>query len=265
MRIYRDLLLCVVLMSVSFVFATEKQDVILDGPAAGAEVETIKADMMFFTDSSCSELKPEITKDNLGKIKSSLLKGIAEKILEGRCDFTYRVAEYRAYASPKVLSKTLKLGNGFSKYENMTGMYLEAGKNVVFMGDAGGKRISLLIPEFMRKPPKGVKPNKDPKGWGLYKQKIKLKEGFNEIKVEKPGNAYISYFDDDPENAPAVKVHFATGKVNGYFDTAKDKDQDWDKLLDNAVSPIMDARGRFIQVAYPVEWLKKYAYGRGGS
>ena len=263
MRTYRVFVFCIVLLSVSVVFASDNPDVILAGSAAESEAETIKADMTFFTDSSCSQLKPEITKDNLDNIKSCLLKGIAETILEGSCNFAYRATEYKAYPSPKVLSETLKLGNGFSKYENITGMYLEAGENVVFVGDTGGKKISLLIPELMRKPAEGVKPSKDPKGWGLYKQTIKLKEGHNQIKLKKAGNAYISYFDDDPENAPAVKVHFATGKVNGYFDTAKDDDEDWNRLLDNAVSPIMDSRGRFIQVAYPVEWLKEFAYGRG--
>ena len=44
-----------------------------------------------------------------------------------------------------------------------------------------------------------------------------------------------------------------TGKVNGYFDTTRgDTNKDWVRLLDQAVSPIMDARGKYIQVAYPV-------------
>lgn len=48
-----------------------------------------------------------------------------------------------------------------------------------------------------------------------------------------------------------------TGKANGYFDTTRgDTNKDWVRLLDQAVSPIMDARGKYIQVAYPVEFLK---------
>lgn len=260
MHVYRVNLFFVVLFCVSVTLASEK-------PQATSnmlyDAQAIKADMTLFTDLSCSQLKPGITKADLCKTKSSLLKGIAQQILAGIYCLEYRSEEYKAYASPKVLSKTLKLGNGFSKYENITGMYLESGDHVVFVGDTCGKKISLLIPELMRKPPEGVKPTKDPKGWGLYKQAIKLQEGFNKIKVEKAGNAYISYFDDDPENALAIKVHFATGKVNGYFDTAKNDDKDWNRLLDNAVSPVMDARGRFIQVAYPVEFYKEFSYGRG--
>ena len=58
-------------------------------------------------------------------------------------------------------------------------------------------------------------------------------------------------------------MHFPTGKVNGFFDASKHTDADWDRLLDEAVSPIMDARGKHIQVAYPVEWLNVYTRGKG--
>jgi len=263
MTFYRTSLFCIILSCVSAALA-QNSDITADTlTAAKYDEQTIKEDMAFFTDTTCSKLKPGFTKSDLNKIKSPLIKNIAEKMLKGTYDLTYRCAEYKAYATPKTLSKTLKLGRGFSRYENITGIYLQSGSNVVFVGNTAGKKIALLIPEFTRKPPKGIEPTKDPKGWGLYKQTIKLEEGFNHINVEKPGNAYISYFDDDPENAPTVKVHFATGMVNGYFDITKNSDQDWNRLLDNAVSPIMDARGKFIQVAYPVKWLKEFAYGKG--
>ena len=83
------------------------------------------------------------------------------------------------------------------------------------------------------------------------------------IQVEKGGNVYVSYFDDHAETAPTVTVHFPTGKVNGFFDAAKHTNADWDRLLDEAVSPIMDARGKHIQVAYPVEWFNVYTRGKG--
>ncbi len=44
---------------------------------------------------------------------------------------------------------------------------------------------------------------------------------------------------------------------------SKSNNTDWNKLLDNAVYPVIDARGRHIQIAYPVEACKKYAYGKG--
>ena len=133
----------------------------------------------------------------------------------------------------------------------------------MLVGKTGGKELSLLIPEWMRKPAKGIPPEEDPNGWGLNKQEIKLVEGPNVIQVAKGGLVYVSYFDDHAETAPKACVHFPTGKVNGFFDASRQTNVDWDRLLDHAVNPIMDARGKHIQVAYPVEWFNAYARGKG--
>jgi len=233
--------------------------------AFGAEIDTeaLKADMTFFTDASCSRLKANVKLKGLGRFKSKLLKTVAAAMLKEKYDRTYRAATYEAYPSTRELGKVLKLGHGFSRYENITGIYLDSGNNIVFVGDTRDKKLSLLIPEWMRKPPKGYNPWKDRGGWGLKRQTIALKTGLNVINVEKASNAYVSYFDDDAAKAPKVIVHFPTGKVNGFFDIARHTDKDWDRLLDNAVSPIMDARGKHIQVAYPVEWFKVYTRGKG--
>lgn len=233
--------------------------------ASGAEysADTLQADQRFFTDASCSRLKPEVKQADLAGFKSGLLKTVATGMLDGSYDRTYRAASYQAYPSPTALGRTLKLGDGFSRYENITGIYLEPGANVVLLGNAAGHQISLLLPDWMRLPPPGVPPTKDPAGWGLRKQQVPLKEGANVIIVERAGNAYVSYFDDHPEQAPPVTVHFPTGKVNGYFDLANHTDADWDRLLDQAAGPIMDARGRHIQVAYPVEWFNTFTRGKG--
>jgi len=230
---------------------------------AADDPESLAADARFFTDASCSRLKPDVRREDLSGFKSDLLKGVAGAMLDGTYDRTYRAAGYEAYPSPRELDRTLKLGDGFSRYENITGIYLEAGRHVVLVGSTGGKEISLLIPDWMRKPPEGVEPTKDPAGWGLKRQRIAIKEGVNIIQVEKGGNAYVSYFDDNAELAPKITVHFPTGKVNGFFDIAKHTNADWDRMLDQAVGPILDARGRHIQVAYPVEWFKVYTRGKG--
>ena len=230
---------------------------------AAYDVEALKADMRFFTDASCSELKAGIKSPDLASFTSGLLKTVATGLLDATYDKTYRAASYQAYPSPGELKRTLKLDDGFSRYENITGIYLDAGDNVVLVGSTGGKKLSLLLPDWMRQPAAGIKPEKDPNGWGLLKQEIALHEGVNVIQVVKPGNAYVSYFDDHAENAPKVTVHFPTGKVNGYFDAAKQTNEDWNRLLDHAVGPIMDARGKHIQVAYPVEWFNVYTRGKG--
>jgi hypothetical protein len=230
---------------------------------AADDIEAVQADMKYFTDTSCSRLKTDVQLKDLDSFRSELLKKVAAGMLNGTYDKTYRAASYEAYPSPRALDKALKLGDGFSRYENITGIYLEAGEHVVLVGNTEGKKLTLLIPDWMRQPPEGVKPARDPNGWGLKKQEIGLDDGLNVIQVEKGGNAYVSYFDDHAETAPAVAVHFPTGKVNGFFDISKHTNADWDRLLDNAVSPIMDARGKHIQVAYPVEWFHVYTRSKG--
>ncbi len=246
-----------VILSVSFLLWS------LTAFGAATDIEALKADMTFFTDASCSQLKASVQSKDLEGFKSELLSAVAAGMLGETYDKTYRAASYEAYPSPRELGKLIKLGNGFSRYENITGIYLDAGENVVFVGHTEGKQLSLLIPNWMRKPAEGINPTKDPNGWGLHKQKIKLQEGPNVIQVNNGGNVYVSYFDDHAEKAPKVSVHFPTGKVNGFFDISKHTNADWDRLLDSAVSPIMDARGKHIQVAYPVEWFNVYTRGKG--
>ena len=230
---------------------------------AAYDIEALKADTAFFTDVSCRQLKTSVQLKDLERFQSDLLKTVATGILNATYDKTYRVASYEAYPSPRALDHALKLGDGFSRYENITGICLGSGEHVVFVGNAGDKELSLLIPDWMRKPAEGINPTKDPNGWGLHKQRITLQEGVNVIQVEKGGNVYVSYFDDHAEQTPRVPVHFPTGRVNGFFDASKHTNADWNRLLDQAVSPIMDARGKHIQVAYPVEWFNVYTRGKG--
>ncbi len=230
---------------------------------AAYDADALRADLRYFTDSTCSRLRPEVGRKDLSAFRSELLGKIAARMLRDEYDRTCRAAAYPAYPSPRELGRTLKIGDGFSRYEGITGMCLEAGPHVVFVGETHGKKISLLVPEWMRKPPEGTDPAKDPRGWGLHRQEIGLEEGLNIIEVEKGGNVYLSYFDDHSESAPEITVHFPTGKVNGYFDIAKHDNDDWKRLLEEAVSPILDARGKHIQVAYPVKWFKVHTGDRG--
>ncbi|MBP6065938.1 MAG: M60 family metallopeptidase [Bacteroides sp.] len=135
---------------------------------------------------------------------------------------------------------------------------------VIFLtGDLHGRNIQLLIPDWNRQPTPDYAPTKDPNGWGIKCQEIPLREGVNVIHVQQGGNVYLDYFADDPETAPEISIHFPTGLVNGYFDSSIHSNEEWNRLLDNAVSPVMDARGKYIQTVYPVQYLKQFAYGKG--
>ena len=116
---------------------------------AANDIQAYQADMTFFTDAGCSQLKTSVQLKDLDRFKSDLLKTVAARMLDATYDKTYRAASYEAYPSPRALDEGLKLGDGFSRYENITGIWLEPGEHVVFVGSTGGKELSLLIPDWM--------------------------------------------------------------------------------------------------------------------
>jgi len=222
-------------------------------------------DSELFSDLTGVALKPDVKRRNINEMKVPALKKLATDIYND----TYRpdslLIDIHPFLNPETIGKQMRIGNGFSKYEGITGIYLEKGDNIIFVGETEGEEIKLIVPDWTRKPPAGIRPNLDPAGWGLKKEVYNLKEGVNLVHLEKGGNVYIQYFtDNNPDNYPPIKVHFPTGKFNGYFDINRgDTNKDFNKLLKNAVSPILDMRGKYIQVAFPVESLTKYTWGRG--
>lgn len=237
--------------------------VALYGQTPTYSTQDIIKDLNYFSDWSASALVKGFKKKHLNNFNTNLMRELAEKLYKGEYQSRYLLNNYKPVASDKVLERKLKLHNGYSRYENMTGVYLEQGENVVLVGDLHGQNVSLLIPDWMRRPAAGINPTEDPEGWGLKRQVIELHEGVNVIYVEKAGNVYLDYFSDIPEIAPAITIHFVTGKVNGYFDAEVQNNDDWKNLLDHAVGPVMDVKTKYMQLAYPVEFLKKFRYNEG--
>jgi len=225
----------------------------------------IAQDLIYFDNNLASKLKKTTTKSDLSKIKNPVLQNLANQLLSKAYDPAYRLASYSAVLSPAVLGNQLSIGEGYSRYENMTGMHLDTGENIVFVsGIHAAHEVKLLIPHWNRRPEEGISPTKDPNGWGLKRQEFKLKNGLNIIEVKDYASlAYIEYLSDEPAAQTPIQVHFVSGQVNGYFDIEKHQDTDWNYLLDHAVSHVLDAKGRHAQIAYPASDLKKYAYNRG--
>lgn len=218
-----------------------------------------------FTDLTATKLKPDVRRRDIEKLKIPVLRDLARQLYKKEYTPGLRLAEYDPYLSPDVLGEQMRIGDGFSKYEGITGIVLDKGENIVFVGETNDVKITLVVPEWGRRAPEGIKPDQDPAGWGLKSETFQLHQGPNLVRLEKGGLAYIQYFtDDDPGNHAPVTVHFPAGKINGYFDiTRGDIDSDFNALLENAVSPVMDMRGKYIQVAFPVDSLKRFTRNRG--
>jgi len=222
-------------------------------------------DLSVFETPMAESLKKNIKKTDIEKMQTEELKEAALGMFNKKYDKAYRIASYNAILSPKTLGQQLKIGDGYSKYEGITGIYLPAGRHIVLIdGIEGDKKIGLLVPDWNRRPPDSTKPDKDPAGWGIARQRFALHNGVNIVDVKGNGGlAYIDYYSEDPGKDKPIRVHFVSGKVNGYFDLAKNNDADWNALIDNAIYPVIDAKGKHIQIAYPAAACKKYAYSRG--
>ncbi|GGH19104.1 hypothetical protein FAZ19_11090 [Sphingobacterium alkalisoli] len=229
------------------------------------EIKNAYASLTVFEDPLALKLKKGVKKADIDKIADPQIKEVALQLLADKYETAYRYASYPALLSPSILGRELSIGDGYSKYENITGVYLPKGRHIILVdGITGDKEVNLIVPNWNRRAPEGIEPTKDPKGWGIEKVEFKLRNGINIIELTAFGSlAYIDYFSATPKEEQPVQVHFLNGQVNGYFDAAKHTDADWNRLLDHAVYPIIDAIGKHIQIAYPVEACKQYAYGRG--
>jgi hypothetical protein len=237
----------------------------IPGFASEPAKRQIENDLKVFSTPVASSLKEGITRRDINRLKNPEIKALATSILDQSYSFDFRLATYKAFLHPATLGDQLKIGRGYSNYENMTGIYLPKGQHIVLIDNiAPETSVSLVIPNWDRRAPEGVEPTRDPNGWGIAKSTFPLQNGVNIIDVtEWDGLAYLYYYSDEPEKENEVEVHFVNAQVNGYFDIEKHTSEQWKQFLDNAVYSVFDARGRHIQVAYPVEAFKKYAYDRG--
>jgi len=221
-------------------------------------------DMKLFTNETLS-LKPEVTAKTIDKMNVPALKRLATELYNHSYQPGTLKVDCQPYLNPNAIANQMHMNDGFSKYEGITGVALDKGDHLIFVSDTQGNAIKLLIPDWTRKTKSGIQPDKDPEGWGLQKEEFILKEGLNLIHVTKGGNVYIQYFTNtNPTVLRPITVQFLTGKENGYFDiTRGDTNEDFNRLLTNAISPIMDIRGKNVQLAFPVESLKKYTWSKG--
>ncbi len=207
-------------------------------------------DLKYFTDVSFSQLQAGTTMADIANIQNPFLQNIAAFLIANKYPKEFRVQEYAPYREVSDLAHELKISS-YSQFENMTGMYFAANEEVVvFVGPSNGQSVSLRITDF---------------GPSKNDYSYPLSEGVNILTMKGKGNGYISYYTPDYQSAGKIKVHIASGKVNGYFDLFRHTEQDGKGLLDSAVSEIMDLRGNRTQLAYSVASLRKQTYGRLGE
>lgn len=208
-----------------------------------------------FTDSTCYALKPDISEHTINRICSQpFFHNLAMHLLNNDYPGEFRVQEYKAWEDPSMQAQK----NGtmpFSLYDNPTGIAAVEGEPlVVFVGHEApeAKRLAMVIQNLNTK--------FDNDGYGG--QSYFLHRGLNVIYPNNSGLIYILYQSDTPESTPPVRIHFATGRVNGYFNAVKHVSPDgtsrWSELLARAGDKYFDVLSNHVHFTFRAEDFRRY-------
>ncbi len=195
-----------------------------------------------FTDSSCTELKPDISEKKIQTIKDPFIKELALRVYEKDPENEFRIQSYKAYKDPQFLAQQNKTGI-LGLRDNPTGIYAHKGEEIIVLtGDSKGQTVSLFIQD--------VNNNIS----GSY---FALLPGLNKITSDKTGLMYIMYY-TPTGTEPDVKINIASGSVNGYFDSQKHSKDDWTRLLNKATFNHFDVIGKYASLTFETEAFRQY-------
>ena len=194
-----------------------------------------------FSDASCTELKPGITEQEISDCPYSFFKNIAFFMFHNKYSKEFRINTFKAYPHPDLDAKQNKTGP-YSLLDNPTGIAVDAGTElIVLASNIGTQDVSLRVQNL-------DKPNGDGFGGVSYP----LSDGLNKLKMSTKGLVYVMYHTPDYATAPKIKLHFASGKVNGYYDSQdpalKDRAAE---LLKNATDQYFDVVGKYAHLTFP--------------
>lgn len=160
---------------------------------------------------------------------------------KGAIEQNYRNRSFRAYLPVREVSRRAKIGS-YSAFENPTGIFFREGeKATLTVAGSRGQEIKLIVRDFEQ---------------GGTHDEYPLSEGKNTITLRHQGLGYIDYRSLEPHKAPAIRISFQGGQINGIF-ARGDSAATWKRLLENAKCNILDIVGERCQLAYCVDGLRK--------
>jgi hypothetical protein len=129
--------------------------------------------------------------------------------------------------------------------------------------DAGGVLFNLDEPSSGGAKSAAVRPQADIPINSQPSASCPLHNGVNKMYAASDGLVYIMYMSSNYKNAPEITVHFASGRVNGYFDGRKHTQSDWTRLLNAAEHEHFDVIGKYAHLTCPTASFKQYTRDRG--
>lgn len=232
------------------------------GFATAAEIEFYQKNpaafspLTLFTDETCSALKANVTEQDVQKCPDEFFRNLAYYMLQKKYDTTFRLADYKAYTDPEKHRRNItKMQFAYSIFDNPTGIYVDQNETLVaLVGDTHGQEnLSITVVDY----------HAGSNGDGVWQRKnYPLQRGVNKIKMTGKGLVYVLYFKDSNAEARAaqpIKIHFAGGKVNGYYDNENPAHKNrWTELLGKATHPYFDLVGKSAHMAFPTSVFRAH-------
>lgn len=214
--------------------------------------QDVKTDLIkhkaIFVDELYSQTTLSFNTKDIDKVQNQLLRSMLKEMKSGTYDSKYRIQSYKHYLKPSTLARELKTG-AYSQFENPTGIFFTQGEEVAVIVGSYADSVKIRITDF---------------GKVGGDSSYRLEKGINIITPQNSGNGYIQYYSDNRSaKIDDVKIHIIGGQVNGYFDVAKNNNEDWKALLDREGSTVLDIMGERVQLIYTKESLKKYSPNNG--
>lgn len=201
-----------------------------------------------FKDPACSELRDDITEQDILNCDHSFFKNMAWYMLNGKYPREFRIAHFKAFPKPETEAAQNKTSS-YSRMDNPTGISVREGEELAVMADLKGlKNIIIRVQNLDQ-------PGKD----GFYNpQDYTVVDGLNNFVMKNSGLVYVMYNVDDYQTAPDITLHFTSGRVNGYYDTQKHEKGRWKQLLADAVDTHFDVLGQYTHMTFPTASFLNY-------
>ncbi|MBE6209616.1 MAG: hypothetical protein E7128_05225 [Rikenellaceae bacterium] len=217
--------------------------------------------LAYFTDLSCSELREEITYEDILAIKDPFYRSMALQIFNG--DWSrFRVCEAKAYPHPD-RDAAIFFTPPHTLLDNVTGMYAaEVGEpQYIFVEEDYGQEIYVRFCDMVND--EGLAE----RVVGRCESDFRIYKGKNVIIPNYRGLMYIIWHTDDYEKFPPIKINFATGHVNGFFYLDKDDPEDFYRLLSlgGSTEPHFDMLSDKVIMNFPKETIYNRALKRNGK
>jgi len=180
----------------------------------------------YFTDMSISELRSDVTFEDIKAIKDPFYRSLAEKIFYGIYDDEFRVCEFRAYPIPERSSEILR-DKPWGMLDNVTGMYVAEANTpqYIYLDEDYGQEIYVRVVNYATDDGSWAQSHK------YHDYDYRLQKGRNVIYPKNTGLMYMQLYSDDFEKIPEMKAHFINSSVNGYLKRGVHKAEDVHRIF----------------------------------